>query len=70
MMPRNDGMALGTTMERDVWTLEPNPEARARVVEAAIKFFGGMLPEDPRMRLTRSGPPSQVPALESFFDDE
>jgi hypothetical protein len=70
MMPRNDGMALGTTMERDVWTLEPNPEARTRVVEAAIKFFGGMLPEDPGMRLTRGGPPGQAPALESFFEED
>jgi len=70
MMPRNDGLALGTTMERDVWTLEPNPEARVRVVEAAIKFFGAMSPEMPAVRLTRSGSPSQVPALESFFGVE
>jgi glycine/D-amino acid oxidase-like deaminating enzyme len=70
LMPRNDGMALGTTMERDQWTLEPNLEARVRVVEAAIKFFGGMLGEEPGLRLTRGGPPSQAPAVESFFGVE
>ena len=67
MMPRNDGMALGSTMERDVWTLEPNEEARVRIVEAAIKFFSGMQPEIPSMRLTHHQPPREMPRVDSFF---
>lgn len=70
LMPRHDGLALGTTMERDVWTLEPNEDQRQRVVEAAITFFGGMQPEIPGMRMTRSEPPTELPRLETFFTGE
>ena len=41
-MPRRDGIALGNTMERDVWTLEPNEEARKRNVDGAIAVFNAM----------------------------
>jgi glycine/D-amino acid oxidase-like deaminating enzyme len=42
MMPRADGIVLGGTRERDVWTLEPNPDELKRVVEGHREFFGAM----------------------------
>jgi glycine/D-amino acid oxidase-like deaminating enzyme len=42
MMPRGDGIALGGTRERDVWTLEPNQEELRRVVEGHRAFFSAM----------------------------
>src|SRR5262245_26637114 len=33
MMPRSDGIVLGGTSQRDVWTLEPDDTERKRVVE-------------------------------------
>jgi D-amino-acid oxidase len=39
MMPRADGIVLGGTRERDVWTLEPNQEELKRVVEGHRQFF-------------------------------
>src|SRR5262249_60736718 len=44
MMPRRDGIALGGTSERNVWTLEPNEEARQRIVSEHIKLFASMRP--------------------------
>jgi glycine/D-amino acid oxidase-like deaminating enzyme len=44
MMPRRDGIALGGTSERNVWTLEPNEEARQRIVSEHIKLFTSMRP--------------------------
>ena len=40
MMPRRDGIILGGTSERDVWTTEINESERQRVVEAHIGLFG------------------------------
>jgi glycine/D-amino acid oxidase-like deaminating enzyme len=42
MMPRGDGIILGGTSERDIWTLEPNEEERKRVMERHIELFGAM----------------------------
>jgi D-amino-acid oxidase len=42
MMPRNDGIALGGTSERDVWTLEPDEDERRRVVESHMEVFNAM----------------------------
>jgi glycine/D-amino acid oxidase-like deaminating enzyme len=42
MMPRGDGIILGGTSERGVWTLEPNPEERTRVVERHVELFRSM----------------------------
>lgn len=42
MLPRADGIVLGGTSERDVWTLEPNEEARRQIVEAHIALYAGM----------------------------
>jgi hypothetical protein len=43
MMPRNDGIALGGTSQRGVWTLEPDENERKRVVESHIAVFSAML---------------------------
>ncbi len=42
MFPRHDGILLGGTHERDVWTLDPNLEAKLRVLAEHEKFFSGM----------------------------
>jgi glycine/D-amino acid oxidase-like deaminating enzyme len=42
MMPRADGIALGGTSRRGVWSLEPDEEARRRVVEGHMALFGAM----------------------------
>jgi D-amino-acid oxidase len=42
MSPRSDGIVLGNAQERGVWTLEPNREVEAVIVNAAIAFFGRM----------------------------
>ena len=42
MMPRADGIALGGTSERGVWSLEPDAEARRRVVEGHMALYSAM----------------------------
>jgi D-amino-acid oxidase len=42
MMPRNDGIILGGTSQRDVWTMEPDEAERKRVVDGHIELFNGM----------------------------
>ncbi|TMA18588.1 MAG: FAD-dependent oxidoreductase [Deltaproteobacteria bacterium] len=42
MFPRRDGVLLGGTHERDVWTLDPNPDAKQRVLAEHQQFFSGM----------------------------
>jgi D-amino-acid oxidase len=42
MLPRSDGIILGGTRERDVWTLEPNQEELRRVVDGHQQFFTAM----------------------------
>jgi D-amino-acid oxidase len=42
MMPRADGIILGGTSQRDVWTLEPDENERKRVVDGHIELFRGM----------------------------
>jgi D-amino-acid oxidase len=44
MMPRADGIALGGTAQRGVWTLEPDETERQRVVESHRQLFSGMRP--------------------------
>ena len=81
-MPRRDGIALGTTQERGVATMEPNPEAERRIVYACIKFYSAM---QPALRQAQARPersrgatargatwarldlPRDVPPVESFF---
>jgi D-amino-acid oxidase len=42
MMARSDGIILGGTSQRGVWTLEPDEAERKRVVDSHIKVFGAM----------------------------
>ena len=42
MMPRADGIVLGGTSERGEWSLDPDEDARRRVVEGHMALFGGM----------------------------
>ena len=42
MFPRSDGILLGGTHERGVWSLEPNLEAKQRILQAHQKFFDQM----------------------------
>jgi glycine/D-amino acid oxidase-like deaminating enzyme len=69
-MPRRDGIALGSTMERGMWTLEPNEAERTRVLESCISFYRGMRPPVPGRSLTRASSPARAPEAESFFDLE
>ncbi len=42
MMPRSDGIALGGTSQRGIWTFEPDDGERKRVVEGHIELFWQM----------------------------
>ncbi len=42
MMPRSDGIVLGGTSQRDVWTMDVDEKERARVVEGHIELFNAM----------------------------
>jgi hypothetical protein len=42
MMARSDGIILGGTSQRGVWTMEPDEEERKRVVDSHIKVFSSM----------------------------
>jgi glycine/D-amino acid oxidase-like deaminating enzyme len=42
MMPRSDGIVLGGTSEKGVWTLEVNEEERKRIVEGHIELYQAM----------------------------
>lgn len=70
MQPRSDGIILGGTSERGEWSLEPNEEARRRVVEDHIELFEAMRSS----ALGRWSPPTRsaftpaaAPPVESFF---
>ena len=70
VMPRRDGIALGTTGERGVWTLEPDEETRRRTVEAHIALSNIMRSPRPHTVVARSQRLGKAPALETFFDLE
>jgi D-amino-acid oxidase len=44
MMARSDGIVLGGTAQRGVWTLEPDEEERKRIVDSHIALFSAMRP--------------------------
>lgn len=44
MMPRSDGIILGGTSERGVWTLEPNEQERQRVMTRHMELFASLEP--------------------------
>jgi glycine/D-amino acid oxidase-like deaminating enzyme len=66
-MPRSDGIALGSTREEGVWSLEPDVEARQRIVDRAIEEFARVVPPDPTMPLGQSIAPSPPADAEAFF---
>jgi glycine/D-amino acid oxidase-like deaminating enzyme len=68
-MPRSDGIALGSTQERGVWTLEPNPDERTRIMEACIRFYGAMRTPPRGSPLASAATPPRPPAVESFFGE-
>ena len=70
MLPRSDGIILGGTSERGEWSLEPNEEARRRVVEDHIELFEAMRSSalGRWSAPTRSSfTPAEAPPVESFF---
>ena len=67
MQPRSDGIILGGTSERGVWSLEPNEEARRRVVEGHIELFDRMRGLASSSLIASVGPPDHVPPVEAFF---
>ena len=67
MMPRTDGIALGGTSERGVWTMEPNEAERRRVVEGHMELFAGMHPPRSGVHAGLVETPTEVPSLESHF---
>jgi len=66
-MPRSDGIALGSSREPGVWSLEPNEETRQRIVTRAIERFAWMQSPVAGQRLTRSAAPVVAPRVESFY---
>jgi D-amino-acid oxidase len=71
MMPRHDGIVLGHTMERGVWTLDVNEVELKRVVERHMRTFSTMrAPPRIAAALSPVEPPTSVPPVESFFDLE
>ena len=67
MQPRSDGIILGGTSERGVWSLKPNEEARRRVVDGHIALFDAMRGLARGTRISSVGSPDHVPPVESFF---
>ena len=67
MQPRTDGIILGGTSERGVWSLEPNEEARRRVVEGHIELFNRMRGLTRVTPFASLGPPDHAPPVEAFF---
>lgn len=70
MNPRSDGLALGSTSERGVWSLEPNEDAIRRVVEGHIALFAAIsppVPGRPMARVELPTTPTDIPSVESFF---
>ncbi len=44
MMPRSDGIVLGGTSQRDVWTMDVDEAERKRIVDSHIQVFSSMKP--------------------------
>jgi glycine/D-amino acid oxidase-like deaminating enzyme len=69
-MPRSDGIALGSTRQRGVWTLTPDEVARKRIVDRAVERYSWMRSPELGQRVMRSAAPSEVPSVASFFDED
>jgi D-amino-acid oxidase len=48
MMARSDGIVLGGTSQRGIWTLEPDDDERKRIVDSHIAVFSAMHPPSRR----------------------
>jgi D-amino-acid oxidase len=70
MMPRADGIVLGGTSQRGIWTLEPDEDERKRVVDTHIALFNAMHPTAVREHVPAPMTPDVTPSLESHFDLE
>src|SRR5262245_4561879 len=70
MMPRADGIVLGGTSQRGIWTLEPDEDERKRVVDTHIALFNAMHPAAPGEHVPAPVTPDAPPSLESHFDLE
>jgi glycine/D-amino acid oxidase-like deaminating enzyme len=70
MMPRADGIVLGGTSQRGIWTLEPDEDERRRVVDTHIALFNAMHSPAPGEHLPAPMTPEVTPSLESHFDLE
>ena len=70
MMPRADGIVLGGTSQRGIWTLEPDEDERKRVVDTHIALFNAMHPPAPGEYVPAPVTPDATPSLESHFDLE
>ena len=70
MMPRADGIVLGGTSQRGIWTLEPDEDERRRVVETHIALFNAMHPPAHGEYVPSPMIPDATPSLESHFDLE
>ena len=44
MMPRHDGIVLGGTSERDLWTTEVNEAEKVRIIDNHVNLFASMTP--------------------------
>jgi len=66
-MPRRDGIALGRTGESGVWSMEPNPDAITRTVEAHIALYDVMRDLRPGVPPARLEASRDIPKLEDFF---
>jgi glycine/D-amino acid oxidase-like deaminating enzyme len=70
MMPRSDGIVLGHTNQRGVWTLDVDEVAQKRIVERQMATFSAMRAPVAGVSFTEVEAPSGVPAVESFFGRE
>ena len=70
MMPRADGIVLGGTSQRGIWTLEPDEDERKRVVDSHIALFNAMLASASGEHVRAPVVPGVTPSLESHFDLE
>ena len=69
-MPRSDGIALGSTRERGVWSMEPDLEVRQRIVDRAISRFALLRAPQAGGRMARTRPLRSTPSVDNFFDME
>ena len=69
-MPRSDGIALGSTRQRGVWTLTPDEVARKRIVDRAVERYSWMRSPELGQQVMRSAAPAEAPSVASFFDED